>query len=280
LFEIIVSNPYDFEQIFEPKQDLPDVYIEEQNDISSSILKLFPFIDDKEMFKIDIDKVTSYIEHPKSKLFPLFTIIKVKNRPILENEINELIKKINVNEKDFFLNSNNNCEDIEKIRNKLKLNKKRTKKLSKEVNLIKRTKQGRKKKEDSSKRSHDRYSSDNIIKAIKAKINASLILFINKIINSIYNLDQINNIFLSLKLPKIKFNSEIIKVFKKNNNIYRANLDDKFRDSNLLNRTIKEYFSSDISIKYKNFRNDYNVLIINYLLNDDNYINFLILYLI
>ena len=87
------------------------------------------------------DKIQS-----KSKLSPLFKIIKVKNKTILENEINELFKKINIIEKDFFLNLNNNCEEIEKIRNKLKLNKKRTKKLLNELNLIKSTKRGRKKK--------------------------------------------------------------------------------------------------------------------------------------
>ena len=55
-------------------------------------------------------------------------------------------KKMNINEKIFYLNLNNNCEEIEKIRNKLKLSKKRTKKLYKELNLIKQTK--RKKKEN------------------------------------------------------------------------------------------------------------------------------------
>ena len=110
---------------------------------------------------------------------------------------------MNINEKDFFLDLNNNCEEIEKIRNKLKLSKKRTKKLYKEINLIKQTKRGRKKKDDTSKRRHNKYSPDIIIKAIKTKINASLILFLNKIINSIYNLAEINHIFYSLYLLKL-----------------------------------------------------------------------------
>ena len=87
------------------------------------------------IFDIQIPKsdITSDIGEPKCKLFPLFKIIKVKNKTILENEINELFKKMNLIEKDFFLNLNNNCEKIEKIRNKLKLNKKRTKKLLNEI---------------------------------------------------------------------------------------------------------------------------------------------------
>ena len=89
---------------------------------------------------------TSDLDDPKSNPPPLFQIIKLKNKIILENEINELIKKMNINDNDFFLNLNNNCEEIEKIRNKLKLSKKRTKKLYKEINLIKQTKRGRKKK--------------------------------------------------------------------------------------------------------------------------------------
>ena len=116
---------------------------------SSLNLKYFNFI---QKFYITFDNHTrksdntSDIYDPKSKASPLFQIIKVKNKIILENEINELIKKMNINDNDFFLNLNNNCEEIEKIRNKLKLSKKRTKKLYKEINLIKQTKRGRKKK--------------------------------------------------------------------------------------------------------------------------------------
>ena len=104
-----------------------------------------------------------------------------------------MLEKMNITEKEFFLNSNNHCEEIEKIRNKLKVNKKRTKKLLKDVNIIKQTKRGRKIKDDFSKVCHNKFSSDNIIKSIKTKINSSLILFINKIINSIYNIEEIRN---------------------------------------------------------------------------------------
>ena len=160
-------------------------------------------------------------------------------------------KKMNINEKIFYLNLNNNCEEIEKIRNKLKLSKKRTKKLYKELNLIKQTK--RKKKDDVSKGGHNKYSPDILIKKIKTKINATLILFLNKIINSIYNFQQINYIFLSLNLPEIKFNSTLNEVFNKNDYKYRANLEDKLYNLNLLNSTIKEYISSEISTKYNRF---------------------------
>jgi len=186
---------------------------------------------------------------------------------------------MNINEKDFLLNLNNNCEEIEKIRNKLKLSKKRTKKLYKEINLIKQTKRGRKKKDDTSKRRHNKYSPDIIIKAIKTKINASLILFLNKIVNSIYNLEEINHIFNLLNLPEIKSISELNEVFKKNNYNYRANFEDKFYNLKKLKSTIKEYFSSEISTKYTRFPKRYNELIINHFLNDDyhkNIFNFLL----
>ena len=51
-----------------------------------------------------------------------------------------------------------------------------------ELNLIKATKRGRKKKDDSPKGGYNKYSPDIIIKAIKTKINSSFILFLNKII--------------------------------------------------------------------------------------------------
>jgi len=261
---------YDYEL---KKNDLPYYDSEEENDILSSVIK--PFFDFEEIQnndqipKTDNNKVTSDIE-PK---FKLFNIIKVKNKIILENEINELFKKMNIKEKDFFLDLNNNCEEIEKIRNKLKLSKKRTKKLYKEINLIKQTKRGRRKKDDTSKRRHNKYSPDIIIKAIKTKINVSLILFLNKIINTIYNFDEINHIFHSLDLPEIKSNSELNEVFKKNNYNYRANFEDKFYNLKILKSTIKEYFSNEISTKYTRFPKGYNELIINYFLNDDNHKN-------
>ena len=161
------QNDLELEQLFEP-----DVLsIEDQFDISSRS-NLFSLIDDKErnlfekynlIYKNDRDRVTSYIDYPNSRLFPLFKIIKVKNRPILEYEINEFIKKMKLNEKEYFLSSDNNCEEIQKIRNKLIFNKKRTKKLSKEVKLKKRAKQGRKKKEDSSKRNHNRLDRKSVV---------------------------------------------------------------------------------------------------------------------
>ena len=124
---IIPNLPDYFEQNIEPQIDI----FEEQSYISSTITNLFPDIDEQiKIFHLDFptpknnkDNVTSYIDNPKHKHLPLFTINKVKNRPILESEINELFKKINIIEKDFFLNSSGGCEEIEKIRNKLKLNK-------------------------------------------------------------------------------------------------------------------------------------------------------------
>ena len=262
-----LEESYDFKS---KKSEITPFVFFEDDDISS----LRPIFEDIPTSKNDSNKVPSYTFGVlKNKLTLLFRIIKVKIRTILENEINNVFKKMNITEKEFFLNSNNNYNEIEKIRNKLKLNKKRTKKLLKDVNLIKQTKRGRKKKDDVSKGCHNKYSSDNIIKAIKTKINASLILFMNKIINSIYNIDEINHIFHSLSLPEIKFNSAFNEVFKKNNYNNRVNLVDKFHDINLLKCTIKEYFSSEISTKYKLFPINYNESIINYLLNDVNYKN-------
>ena len=202
------------------KSEITPFDLFEDNNISS----LRPIFEDIPTSKNESNQVPSYIySERKYKLSPLFKIIKVKNRTILENEINGTLEKMNITEKKFFLNSNNHCDEIEKIRNKLKVNKKRTKKLLKDVNLIKQTKRGRKKKDDASKGCHNKFSSDNIIKSIKTKINSSLILFINKIINSIYNIDEINQICHSLNLPEIKFNSTSNEVFKNNNYINRVN---------------------------------------------------------
>ena len=91
----------------------------------------------------------------------------------------------------------------------------RIQKRQKENKFFISSKKGRKLKNDESNRTHNKYSSDNIIKSIKTKLNDSLLLFLNKIIISIYDIKEINQMLLDLNLPGIKTDSDKFKILKK-----------------------------------------------------------------
>ena len=160
------------------------------------------------------DKVTTVTDFKgKLKQKKIFVIEK---KPLLEKDINRLIEKMNIsnNMKDiFFLSTDNICDEIQQIKNQIRLRSKiRRKKIKKEKKKNDCFKLGRKMKEDKSYRNHNRYCPDNLIKTIKTKINDSLILFINKLINSIYNYEKINGILSELNLPKSKNKNSMIEV--------------------------------------------------------------------
>jgi hypothetical protein len=127
---------------------------------------------------------------------------------------------------------------------------------------------GRKKKNDNSKSNHNKYIPDNIVKKIKNRISDFLIEFINNLINSIYNINEINKILLNLNLHKFKLKNQK-KIIKKIEHKFSANLTKKEDNLKLLNSTLKEYLSNKISTKYVNYKENQNELIISKLLEDD-----------
>ena len=74
---------------------------------------------------------------------------------------------------------------------------------------------------------------------------------------------------LNLNLHKFKLKNQK-KIIKKIEHKFSANLTKKEDNLKLLNSTLKEYLSNKISLKYVNIPNEYNELIINQLLLDDN----------
>ena len=135
-------------------------------------------------------------------------------------------------------------EKIEKYENALKsydmnlLKKKRNRSKNKGKKNEVKFDRGRKKKDDSSQRKHDKYSIDNIMKKIKAIIIEIAIEFVNKIIN------------------KIKKESRG-DLFKKIDYKYINQLKQDL-DIELLNEPIKNLLSKDISRKYSNLSTDSN----------------------
>ena len=90
--------------------------------------------------------------------------------------INEFVEKWN----------NDNREQFEK-------NQTNFQKQQKNIKFTLSQKRGRKSKNINSNRIHSKYSPDNIIKSIKTKLNDSLLSFLNKLINTIYDVEQIKN---------------------------------------------------------------------------------------
>ncbi len=109
---------------------------------------------------------------------------------------------------------------------------------------------GRKKRNDKTIRNHNKYIPDNIIKKIKAKFIENLLLFVNILLN-IYKGVENQKI---LKELDYKYINQLNKVV----------------DLQMLDMTIKDLLSQDISPKFSSFKKDFNKTNINYILEENN----------
>lgn len=130
-----------------------------------------------------------------------------------EKEINDIITNMNIN------NNHKTKIYLELDSKDAQLNLKlRIRKIRRKINnknLLK-LKAGKRKKDDptnSKHNNHNKYSSDNIIKAIKVKLNDSIINFVNKIINYVYskNKEKLIKIIGRLNNNAIKKTRNILK---------------------------------------------------------------------
>ena len=228
------------------------------------IKKLFVSYKDNKSMQTDLDE--------KSKNN---TIFKIDKELFYEEDINMIIQKMNIskeNKSSIFLNNEDNYEEINNIRYKLFLKGKFRMKKQRNYSMFKiYAKKGRKLKMDNSNRTHNKYQPDNIIQSIKTTINHSLLFFLNKLINSIYDKTKINQILYQLNLPFIKKDRKLklFKLIKEND--YDININNTSKSYNLkfLNFTINNYISNNISRKFKKKPPNYNKLIIKKLLEDE-----------
>ena len=141
-------------------------------------------------------------------------------KPFLENEMCILFKKMNIGKETkikFISCLNKFSIKKEEIEDKLSLNQnERRKNLDKKINMKDKFKTGRKLKNDISKRSHNKYSFDNLVDKIKNMINTSLLFFCNKVIKTIYeNNTEIKQIFTYTELPKKISTKKVIYNFRR-----------------------------------------------------------------
>ena len=228
------------------------------------IKKLFVSYKDNKSMQTDLD------EKSKNNI-----IFKIDKERFYEEDINMIIQKMNIskeNKSSIFLNNEDNYEEINNIRYRLFLKGKFRMKKQRNYSMFKiYAKKGRKLKMDNSNRTHNKYQPDNIIQSIKTTINHSLLFFLNKLINSIYDKTQINQILYQLNLPLIKKDRKLklFKLIKEND--YDININNTSKSYNLkfLNFTINNYISNNISRKFKKKPPNYNKLIIKKLLEDE-----------
>ena len=170
-----------------------------------------------------------YYSNNEESYFNFFEEINQENEDkTIQNEYMEKIGSLN-QEKEIIIENNIFLDDIK----------------SKETFL------GRKMKCTSEKKRYGKYEADKIIKKIKSYLLTCLVKFVNFVLKERYNDNIGHNIFQKqlLKINKKKILSS------KNNNL-------------LLNKTLKEIFSEEISTKYSNFYENHNRDLIQKLLNE------------
>ena len=98
-------------------------------------------------------------------------------------------------------------------------------------------------------------------------INLSLLNFINKLIRSLYSKEEIKKILEQLNLLKKISEKDLKEVIKNNDYEFRYELTKKDEKLKLLNWTLKDYFSTNISSKFK-YPINYNKLVIEKILEE------------
>ena len=129
---------------------------------------------------------------------------------------------------------------------------------------------GRKKKNDNEAHQHNKHSKDNIIQKIKTYFHDCLLRFIKAFLESYLSEDEIKKCIEKTKDPKYKSSNqtkenEIIKLL--DHKIF-ANKTSKAENIKFLNMTLSQFFSQNISSKYKTFLKESNKIVIEEILNN------------
>ena len=119
---------------------------------------------------------------------------------------------------------------------------------------------------------NDLYRTDHILGKLINIINLSLLNFINNLITSLYSKEKIYLILEGIIPSKEIINKDLKNVIKKNDYTSRGRLESKEEKLNLLNLTLKKYFSIKISTKYtkSKYPPNYNELIVDKILASEN----------
>ena len=257
-----------FEDEFSFRNDNSDLYMDEKGIFNIKQNNTQQTIQDSTKTSSNTDKIIVVTKQRKSSKIKF----KIKTNPILEEEINKIIiNKMNINQEDklkFLLDINPKDIRILKIKDELINDESKGKYIEEKIAFKVENGQilGIKRNDDSIESNRRKSKSDNIIKKIKNRIIDFLLSFVNKLINSLYSKDKINQILSKLNLPLIKSQNE--DVLKKIDHKIVANHTNKSYNLEFLSFKLKGLLSKKNSERYS-IPDNYNELIISELLKDD-----------
>ena len=257
-----------FEDEFSFSNDNSDLYMDEKGIFNIKQNNTQQTIQDSTKTSSNTDKIIVVTKQRKSSKIKFET----KTNPILEEEINKIIiNKMNINQEDklkFLLDINPKDIRILKIKDELINDESKGEYIEEKITFKVENGQilGIKRNDDSIEPNRRKSKSDNIIKKIKNRIIDFLLSFVNKLINSLYSKDKINQILSKLNLPLIKSQNE--DVLKKIDHKIVANHTNKSYNLEFLSFKLKGLLSKKNSERYS-IPDNYNELIISELLKDD-----------
>ena len=256
------------EDEFSFSNDNSDLYMDEKGIFNIKQNNTKQTIQDSTKTSSNTDKIIVVTKQRKSSKIKFET----KTNPILEEEINKIIiNKMNINPEDklkFLLDINPKDIRILKIKDELINDESKGEYIEEKIAFKVENGQilGIKRNDDSIEPNRRKSKSDNIIKKIKNRIIDFLLSFVNKLINSLYSKDKINQILSKLNLPLIKSQNE--DVLKKIDHKIVANHTNKSYNLKFLSFKLKDLLSKMNSERYS-IPDNYNELIISELLKDD-----------
>jgi hypothetical protein len=218
------------------------------------------------MFKENSPNDNNFSTTSLEDLFNPETIKNIKENGFSSSNNNTIDLLDDTNNK--IINSNHFDDQTNKIKkiNKIKQLEQTTKssinevkkkyyknKKAKTILALPKKKIGRKRKNDTSIAEHDKYAVDNLRRKCKRIILSYALNFINETIKKIYNNNIGNGIYRKQLLPL------------KNYQQYDTTID---FNQNLLNKTLYDIFSEEVSSKYTCYLPNHNQIIINTLLNE------------
>ena len=266
--EIFGEAEATFEDDFSFRNDNSDLYMDEKGNLNIKQNNTQQTIQDSTKTSSNTDKIIVVTKQRKSSKIKFET----KTNPVLEEEINEIIiNKMNLNQEDklkFLLDINPKDIRILKIKDELINDESKGKYIEEKIAFKVENGQilGIKRNDDSIEPNRRKSKSDNIIKKIKNRIIDFLLSFVNKLINSLYSKDKINQILSKLNLPLIKSQNE--DVLKKIDHKIVVNHTNNSYNLKFLSFKLKDLLSKMNSERYS-IPDNYNELIISELLKDD-----------
>ena len=257
-----------FEDEFSFRNDNSDLYMDEKGCMNIKQNNTQQTIQDSTKTSSNTDKIIVVTKQRKSSKIKFET----KTNPVLEEEINKIIiNKMNINQEDklkFLLDINPKDIRILKIKDELINDESKGECVEEKIAFKVENGQilGIKRNDDSIESNRRKSKSDNIIKKIKNRIIDFLLSFVNKLINSLYSKDKLNQILSKLNLPLIKSQNE--DVLKKIEHKIVVNHTNNSYNLKFLSFKLKDLLSKMNSERYS-IPDNYNELIISELLKDD-----------